>query len=322
MHNGGFISVENYWNIGSPDRGQDGDTARDAAKKYNDHRHSAANIINEASMIAWIEEKELASYHPNNPSNIGGIIEDNTNLSIRKSGDIASYGGVMWMFDGNNVIALGNPGVFLGADGQVVRKSFVTEYPFTTYGQFSAPHAPLLNNKPKQYVGSVVVNYADYALNPDGLSSSVEIVAGIRSNLLDEQIIEIAQTHPEVALMLTENGGASLRATFRIERFSMIPDPQISGEGRFLVNIDENIEIPLTAYSDNGFRLSKRNLPFVSGTTYMYNLYIIKPTADEILEQLDTTPEALAILNARLSDIIDDSSIEVLKASIKLRNLA
>lgn len=326
-HNGGFISVENYWNIGTPERGQDGDTARLASKKYNDHRHSAILINDAQSMISWIEEKQLASIHPNNPDNQGGIIDDNLNESIRRPGDLAIYDGVLWMSDGNNVVALGSPGVFLNANGQIVRRSFVTEYPFATYGQFSAPTAPDLENKPKQYVGSVVVNYADYALNPDGTTSELEIVAGIRSVLLDQTIAEIGNTNPAVALLLTEGEGLSIRATFRIERFTLVPDPQILGEGRFLINIDENIEIPLNAYSDNGYRLLKRTLPLAGSNTYMYNLYIVKTTADELLADLVATPELLADLNELgmqeiLSNILNDATIEITKASVKIRNLA
>lgn len=326
-HNGGFISVENYWNIGTPDRGQDGDTARLASKKYNDHRHSAILINDGQSMISWIEEKQLASIHPSNPSNQGGIIEDNLNESIRRPGDLAIYDGILWMSNGNNVVALGSPGIFLNANGQIVKRSFVTEYPFTTYGEFSAPSAPDLANRPKQYVGSVVVNYDDYALNPDGTTSEIELVAGIRSIVLDEYIIQLGETYPEIAILLTEGEGLSIKATFRVERYALIPDPQIPGEGRFLINIDENIEIPLTAYADNGHRLLKQSLPLAGNNTYMYNLYIIKPTADELLADLLATPELAADLDQVgmqeiLTNILNDASIDISKASVKIRNRA
>lgn len=326
-HDGGFISVDNYWNIGTPDRGQDGDTAREAAKKYNDHRHNAIVIDSAQSMLAWVEEKQLSSFHPDNPHNQGGVIDNDLASSIRRPGDIALYNDLLWMSNGTSVVCLGNPAVFLAANGQAVRKTFVNEYPFAVYGEHSWENAPLLDNKPKKYVGSVVLNYSHYTLNPDNITSTVEVVAGIRSALLDQEIINIAADHPEVALLLTENGGLSLRATLRVERYTLIPDPVIEGEGRFLINIDENIEMQLSAYSEGGYKLLIKNLPFVSEATYMYNLYIIKPTAQELLDQLVTTPELLATLidlgiESRLADIIDDASIEIVKASVKVRNLA
>lgn len=91
-HGGGFIDEASYWSIGTDDqRGRDGDTARDAAKKYNDHRHSAAGLSSPTELLQWAREITL-------PSSGGRITE--SLAPIRASGDIAEVAGDVYMSTG------------------------------------------------------------------------------------------------------------------------------------------------------------------------------------------------------------------------------
>ena len=56
-HSGGFIEQGFYWNIGEGPRGRDGMDAREAAQRYNDHRHPAVDLSTAAEVEAWITEK-------------------------------------------------------------------------------------------------------------------------------------------------------------------------------------------------------------------------------------------------------------------------
>ena len=65
-HSGGFINADFIWDIGTPERGRDGMTARDAAKRYNDHRHSAAVFNTPEDFKSWRTEKSDTVYNSNN----------------------------------------------------------------------------------------------------------------------------------------------------------------------------------------------------------------------------------------------------------------
>jgi uncharacterized UPF0146 family protein len=88
-HGGGFIDEASYWSIGTDEqRGRDGDTARDAAKKYNDHRHSAAILASPTELLQWSREITLPS--------AGGQIEESL-APLRASGDVAEVAGDVYM---------------------------------------------------------------------------------------------------------------------------------------------------------------------------------------------------------------------------------
>ena len=98
-HGGGFIDEASYWDIGTDaQRGRDGDTARDAAKKYNDHRHSAAVLSSATELLQWAREITLPSS--------GGRIEESL-APIRASGDVAEVAGDVYMSTGGgNVVCV------------------------------------------------------------------------------------------------------------------------------------------------------------------------------------------------------------------------
>lgn len=95
QHNGGFIGDNDYWDIGTDaERGRDGDTARAAAKKFNDHRHTAAIKSNPESLNNWVNELEDVSEAPTT-SRPGGYITS-SNQALRRSGDLADHNGHLY----------------------------------------------------------------------------------------------------------------------------------------------------------------------------------------------------------------------------------
>lgn len=96
LHSGGFINQDFYFNIGTEDaRGRDGDTARDAAKKYNDHRHSPYAAVSKDALRNWINELVDVSTDPLS-GNPGGLLEAKPEL-LRLSGDTAELNSVVYM---------------------------------------------------------------------------------------------------------------------------------------------------------------------------------------------------------------------------------
>ena len=107
-HRGGFVSQEMYMDIGTEqERGRDGDSARLAAKKYNDHRHPAYEATTLADLDSWASEGTLESTVNGRP---GGVIEDNPQQNIRQPGDLAIQGGRLFM-------SLGSSGEFVRVGG-------------------------------------------------------------------------------------------------------------------------------------------------------------------------------------------------------------
>ena len=95
LHSGGFINPEFYFNIGTePARGRDGDTARVAAKKYNDHRHSPYAAPSPSALRNWINEFIAESEEPLS-SNPGGFIEAAAGY-IRLPGDTAELNSIIY----------------------------------------------------------------------------------------------------------------------------------------------------------------------------------------------------------------------------------
>lgn len=102
LHSGGFINEAFYFNIGTEDaRGRDGDTARLAAQKYNDHRHSAFIAVSEAGLFNWVNELQDVSVESGS-GNPGGIL-NSTNSRIRSPGDTAELNSVIYMMTSNGV---------------------------------------------------------------------------------------------------------------------------------------------------------------------------------------------------------------------------
>ena len=101
-HNGGFVESTYYWDIGSAPRGRDGLSARDAAKRYNDHRHPATNCADAAAFHAWATEFTRVSYGEG--GEVGGLELDEAGslelpaVPLRRPGDMAVYDGLLWVW--------------------------------------------------------------------------------------------------------------------------------------------------------------------------------------------------------------------------------
>lgn len=130
QHNSGFIPQETYWSIGTEERrGHDGDNAREAAKKYNDHRHPAGNIgVDGSLMYSFLEELVPLTNHA------GIELASDSIGRIRLTGDLVKYKGLIWMYlEDGTAIPLGvGPGCFFQKDsnassGQLVREAMTTQ---------------------------------------------------------------------------------------------------------------------------------------------------------------------------------------------------
>lgn len=118
-HSGGFIAEESYWDIGTADRGRDGMSARDAAKRYNDHKHPPIIIEGQPEMLAWLTESQQSSYVPNRDDAIvGGVVEDDATKSMRSIGDLAMYEGLLWVYGPGGLVPLGvGAGCYVDSSG-------------------------------------------------------------------------------------------------------------------------------------------------------------------------------------------------------------
>lgn len=159
---GGFVELESTWDIGSGPRGRDGITARDAAKRYNDHRHPALEIATQGDWLNWLTEEEQPLINEDGLA-IGVLddVPDNPQL-LRKPGDLAKYAGLLWAWlSPGNAVPLGvGTGCYVDAAGVFVRESQrFTDLimPLTTQARVDIPPpaAPLR-------VGSAYVDLGKY----------------------------------------------------------------------------------------------------------------------------------------------------------------
>jgi hypothetical protein len=118
-HSGGFIDSQFYFNIGTEDaRGRDGDTARDAAKKYNDHRHSAYVAVSTNDLRNWKNELQEESTDPAS-GNPGGILTTDGHF-LRLPGDLAELNAVLYMATSNSIRSISSGfGVHVDMDPQI-----------------------------------------------------------------------------------------------------------------------------------------------------------------------------------------------------------
>ncbi|MEC8306569.1 MAG: hypothetical protein VXZ72_01770 [Chlamydiota bacterium] len=122
-HSGGFIAESFYWDIGDEERGRDGMNAREAARRYNDHRHPALSAEDANEALLWMNEVQQASYHTADGAQRGtqgGIIEDDPTASLRRVGDLMHYRGLVWMYAG---VDLGPVPLGVGAGCDINRQT-------------------------------------------------------------------------------------------------------------------------------------------------------------------------------------------------------
>ena len=140
-HNGGFIGGSDYWDIGTDaQRGRDGDTARDAAKKFNDHRHSAAIKLNPIALSDWTRESEDASVSPS--SGLPGGRISQSAQPIREPGDLADHNGQLYAITstGTKCISSGfGPYIDVSGASPTISSDFVA----SSYNHNLGPYNPL-----------------------------------------------------------------------------------------------------------------------------------------------------------------------------------
>lgn len=162
----GFIEEDNYWNIGTEDRrGHDGDSARVAARKYNDHRHPAADIgESSTAMYAFLEEHAPAD----NP--YGVVLDTDSSGRIRKPGDSIKYRGLLWKYtEEGEAVPLGvGPGCFFKKDaatgsGQFIREAVTTQELICNRIEVGALVGIEFNTVPEQ-IGGVLLDMGMHSL--------------------------------------------------------------------------------------------------------------------------------------------------------------
>ena len=188
-HSGGFVDPQFYFNIGTEDaRGRDGDTARTAAQKYNDHRHSAYVAVSSADLNNWKNEFQSESADPisNNP---GGLLET-VDEFIRLPGDLAELNAVLYATTSTSLKSISSGfGVHLDTTGVVptLAEDFVsTNYTMlrrpTPLGGIDCLFAPDANNQLRQFSTTVAdcVLYPSIQAGSGDLVTQAIITAGIR----------------------------------------------------------------------------------------------------------------------------------------------
>jgi hypothetical protein len=139
-HSGGFIDSQFYFNIGAEAaRGRDGDTARDAAKKYNDHRHSAYVAVSTNALRNWKNETQTASTDPAS-GNLGGLLQD-ANEFLRLPGDLAELNAVLYAATSGSVKSISS-GFGVHIDMTPAIPEIVEDFVSTNYTMMRRPTPP------------------------------------------------------------------------------------------------------------------------------------------------------------------------------------
>lgn len=187
-HSGGFIDSQFYFNIGTEDaRGRDGDTARDAAKKYNDHRHSAYVAVSANDLRNWKNEIQEASTDPAS-GNPGGLLETSAQF-IRLPGDLAELNAVLYMATSNAVRSISSGfGVSVNMDSQV--PEIVEDYVASNFSMLRGATAidgvacAFVNDNgltvPFRTTIADCVVYPSIRANSGNLSTQVVVTAGVK----------------------------------------------------------------------------------------------------------------------------------------------
>lgn len=180
-HSGGYIQKEAYLNIGTEEaRGRDGDNARIAAKKYNDHKHPAHIALTIPQVDSWSREPQLESSIDDIP---GGFIENNGANLARTEGDMVSFQGNIFMYKSPGTVSP----ITLGIGGKIETVNNVT----TFVSDVMVEHIPLrinnginlenlsLNTDVELIISKGVVIASNHVINNADTKTLVEVVAGI-----------------------------------------------------------------------------------------------------------------------------------------------
>ena len=240
-HSGGFISADVYWDIGTAERGRDGMNAREAAQRYNDHKHPPIEIEDDAEMLAWLNETQQASRPENSGSSErGGIIEDDASQNMRRAGDIASYNGLLWLYSpSGELVPLGvGTGCYVDASGQFVREIQYSSVQLATPTEVSTNDVPLVRPSGEtlpvlgERVGSYTLDPSRFAMARAAPAMMIRATASLVPTIA-------ATDHPDYETLIET---FPHRATIRYRKLSAT---DLSG-GRFST---EGFPEPLDFYS-------------------------------------------------------------------------
>lgn len=309
-HSGGFVNAENIWDIGTPDRGRDGDTARYAAMKYNDHRHNAITLATVSEMNDWINERQdtvLVGPSDNIP---GGILVPNSATLIRRAGDLAVFGGVLWMYDGVGVVPVGKSNVYFHPSDGVVNTSTSVEFPFNSYRLISSeatPETALV----RTLVGSVVIDYSKFSIPNTALEVQFDLVASIN----DAQLITELPTFVEDTSEFQEGGSLSLYTSVLLNQHTT-NSTRFSGRDSLLDQYDIN------AYASNGDEIITSTLATQPNQVVKYMLYIQRPTIDDFLSRNPQLSSSFTDLQKQeIARILATCEIQISKAAIRINTI-
>lgn len=307
-HSGGFINEEHIWDIGSPTRGRDGDNARDASKKYNDHRHSAILFTDGISFAEWITERESPVLVGPNNSVEGGIITNNPAALIRRHGDLAYFGGILWMFDGSGVVPVGKNGVSFDINTkQIVYSLSSVEFAFNSYQILSLGQS-VENASSQRLIGTVVIDYSQFSEIGCSYEVTLDIVGSINPSLLQTSTL-----YTTFQGVFDEQGSLPLYVTLLTTLQIMSNGGRFNGRD---MQVD-NATVILNAYSDIGDESITKDLDFIQNAKVKYSMYLKRPTKEEFLARYPDI-ELTNDQKIELDDIIGNSEVQLSKASIRV----
>lgn len=249
MHGGGFIPEDFYWDIGTPERGRDGMNARDAAKRYNDHRHTPITLETDAEVKAWLTETQQRSF---TNSRAGGIITDNAAGSMRAVGDTATHQGLLWVYGPNrDLIPLGvGAGCYIDANGVFHREVKYDVIQMVSGQEVSATDEPV--SRPGgdavdalgDRVGSYTLDASRYAT----ARSAPAMYFRVTGSLIPTRE---ALNHPDYSTLIQQ---FPHRATVKFRRLPTT----IEGNTFFTSGIPESLEV----YGDNSTLIQESQVSF------------------------------------------------------------
>jgi len=323
-HSGGFIEQGFYWNIGEGPRGRDGMDAREAAQRYNDHRHPAVELNTAAEVEAWITETENISQFDPSDGIQGGVIEPSNNR-IRKPGDMMRFSGLVWVYvSDNEVYPLGvGDGCYVDESNgfQFVRETRYSSIPLVSARAVSTTDAALSGQAPADQRGEQV---AAYLLQPYKFTSArsrplVFIRAAIRlapTNIVDEtdpDVQAILDLFPRIARVMLFR--RDLQVIDNVDEVydiagGLIDMPVYSDEGE--VGDPNLASIVVTQSREDRLSLSSSNpLALAIDTDYylMVNVDTHVYTDDEVAGSIYTADEVNAVCGCTAE--IESITIEV-----------
>lgn len=147
-HGRGYIRETDYWHIGTEDaRGRDGYTAREAAQRYNDHRHPAFTTQQPADVVNWRSAALDTSVYTQEGITLPGGYEATASTSARQPGDVVFYNGRPFITNGGELFGISGFGGSFSADPVPAFTRDVLAYPVAQIAQTVAlPVADAVDN--------------------------------------------------------------------------------------------------------------------------------------------------------------------------------